>query len=388
MALGEGGLSENGFNESELNQDGFNEKGLSEKPSQDSPKTASQTTNKKSKKAALKAARQRRAIKRAEHRQRLTDPRLSLIAALDLVKLLEASGKGEVYMVGGAVRDLLLGFYSLRELERLEDIDLATMMPPSTLHEVLDALGLRYKMPQNGRYMITFIFYKGRVYECATFRRDIYSANFSSLEIGLASSMLEDARRRDFSVNAFYLSSALELFHPLSSMSALRERQLVCIGEPSLRLREDSTRALRAVYFALKLGFGIEEGLLDTMYKAADEVSGIAPHLIQKYLKKSSFYLHRRAIDERNAPACYYLLYIIGLYLIKDKSGTKALLADPRSENASGLYLGLDLLDTDLAVMMARITSAFKEVGIEVEAGMLLNKRERTRYEALVGGMA
>src|SRR5262245_21802566 len=170
--------------------------------------------------------------------------------AVQVVTRLQRSGH-EAYLVGGCVRDLLLGLEP-------KDFDVATDASPNRVKRLF-----RNAFVIGRRFRLTHVrFPDGKVVETATFRRDpgeqgldpergegpIYSDNV----FGTAR---EDAFRRDFSVNAlFYDPARDEVVDWVGGLADLETRTIRAIGDPAVRLREDPVRMIRAVHFAARMG--------------------------------------------------------------------------------------------------------------------------------------
>jgi poly(A) polymerase len=197
--------------------------------------------------------------------------------AVKVVQTLAAAGH-EAYIVGGAVRDLLLGL-------RPKDFDVATNATP----EQVKAL-FRRAFIIGRRFRIVHVVYgRGReheVIEVSTFRAvmdpaaaEQVDANEKTLKRGQPDAsttrvvdaegrvlrdnvwgpQIEDAARRDFTVNAMYYDPQRQLvvdYH--GGLKDARAKLLRMIGDPATRYREDPVRIIRAVRFAAKLGFAIE----------------------------------------------------------------------------------------------------------------------------------
>jgi poly(A) polymerase len=188
--------------------------------------------------------------------------------AVEVVRRLQRSGH-EAYLVGGCVRDLLLGLEP-------KDFDVATDASPNRVKRLF-----RNAFVIGRRFRLTHVrFQGGKVVETATFRRDpgeqglhperaegpIYSDNV----FGTAR---EDAFRRDFTVNAlFYDPSNDEVVDWIGGLADLESRTIRAIGDPTLRLREDPVRMIRAVHFAARMGGTIEPVLLEAIRACASEI--------------------------------------------------------------------------------------------------------------------
>lgn len=185
----------------------------------------------------------------------------------------------EAYLVGGCVRDLLLG-------RAPKDFDVATAARP----EEVRALFPRSRLIGR-RFRLAHVRAGRDVYEVATFR-----ANHEAQAAGPAGMLLhdnvygtreEDALRRDFTVNALYYDdrdgSILDF---TGGLADLRDGLIRSIGHPVTRYREDPVRMLRAVRFAAKLGFRIEDDSEAAILRLAPLLEGVpAARLFEEVLK-------------------------------------------------------------------------------------------------------
>ncbi|WP_188407448.1 polynucleotide adenylyltransferase PcnB [Agarivorans gilvus] len=191
-------------------------------------------------------------IPRAEHnisRQDISEN------ALKVLYRLHKSGY-QAYLVGGGVRDLLLG-------KQPKDFDIATNATP----EQIKALFRNCRLVGR-RFRLAHILFGREIIEVATFRghHDSEQANTDSkrsdegmlLRDNVYGSIEEDAERRDFTVNALYYNIAdFSVVDFAGGIGDIAERRLQLIGDPETRYREDPVRMLRAVRFAVKLDFDI-----------------------------------------------------------------------------------------------------------------------------------
>jgi poly(A) polymerase len=226
---------------------------------------------------ARRAVRARRVeVPKAEHG---IDPKLVDERAVKVVSTLADAGY-EAYIVGGAVRDLLLGL-------RPKDFDVATNATPEQVKALFRRafiIGRRFRI-------VHVVFGRGRqdrglseVIEVSTFRAmldaaaadhvagnektsrkdlvdktHVVDAEGRVLRDNVWGPQVEDAARRDFTVNAMYYDPVREIvvdYH--GGIGDARKKLLRMIGDPVARFREDPVRIIRAVRFAAKLGFEIE----------------------------------------------------------------------------------------------------------------------------------
>ena len=154
------------------------------------------------------------------------------------------------YVVGGAVRDLLLGV-------KPKDFDVATDASPDEVHRLF-----RRSRLIGRRFKIVHVMFGAETVEVSTFRAGDVSETDEHgrvLRDNVFGTREEDAARRDFTVNSLYYNPADQTivdFH--DGLRDLKKKSVRIIGDPQQRYREDPVRMLRAVRFAAKLGFNID----------------------------------------------------------------------------------------------------------------------------------
>jgi poly(A) polymerase len=160
----------------------------------------------------------------------------------------------QAYLVGGSVRDLLLG-------REPKDFDVATDAHPEEIKEVFRSCRLIGR-----RFRLAHVRFGREIIEVATFRSMSFQQEgvAQQTEAGMIlrdneyGSLEEDAARRDFTVNALYYNIAdFSVVDYADGMADLQAGTLRLLGDPETRYREDPVRMLRAIRFAAKLGFNI-----------------------------------------------------------------------------------------------------------------------------------
>lgn len=198
----------------------------------------------------------RRDIPRDQHnvsRTLLSDPAKKVLGRLN-------NAGYEAYLVGGGVRDVLLG-------GKPKDFDIATNATPEEVHELF-----RNSRLIGRRFRIVHVLFGREVIEVTTFRGNAADSDDDEddddrrtsehgllLRDNVYGTLEEDALRRDFTVNAlYYCIRDFTVIDFANGIEDLRNRQIRLIGDPETRYREDPVRMLRAVRFAARLGFTIE----------------------------------------------------------------------------------------------------------------------------------
>jgi len=175
----------------------------------------------------------------------------------EIHRRMERAGK-ELYVVGGAIRDALLN-------KRPKDYDLATDATPDEVIKILERHG-RYKLDLQGKaFGVVRVFTPaGEEYEIATFREDIGAGrrpnNVEFVDIE------NDVKRRDLTMNAlFYDLSTGEVVDYVGGIGDIRDGIARAVGDPVERFYEDKLRMLRAVRFAGRTGFEIDQSTAEAI---------------------------------------------------------------------------------------------------------------------------
>lgn len=210
--------------------------------------------------------------------------------ALKVMSRLRSQGH-QAYLVGGAVRDLLLGGHP-------KDFDIATDATPEAVHGLF-----RNSRIIGRRFRIVHVRFGREIIEVTTFRGHHDGGDEASPAAGgnhsrqsdkglllrdnVYGTLEEDAARRDLTVNALYYDSGkFEVFDQVNGLEDLKRRLVRIIGDPAQRYREDPVRMLRVVRFAAKLGFDIEADTARAIPACAPLLGEIPPaRLFDEFLK-------------------------------------------------------------------------------------------------------
>ncbi len=197
--------------------------------------------------------------------------------ALRILEDLESAGY-DAYLVGGCLRDLLLGYVP-------KDIDIATNALPEEAQKAIRrsrVIGRRFKLVLAHRGV--------EQYEISTFRRNAYLDEEPSDHPqgdNIYGTLEEDAWRRDYTFNAlFYNPQSKKFFDPTGGLRDIEKRRVQMIGDPDQRLVEDSIRILRAVRHAHKLDCHIPASLRKKFSEHAPELLKSAlPRRREEFIK-------------------------------------------------------------------------------------------------------
>ena len=191
-----------------------------------------------------------------------------------IISRLEKNGY-EAYAVGGCVRDSIL--------DRVpEDWDITTSAKPEEVKKLFQATidtGL-----QHGT--VTVVIEK-EGYEVTTFRLDgDYSDGRHPDRVAFTSSLTEDLKRRDFTINAMAYSENAGLIDRFDGEKDLEDGIIRAVGDAEERFSEDALRMLRAIRFAGQLNFDIAEKTFDAIKKLSPDISKVSVERIAKELEK------------------------------------------------------------------------------------------------------
>lgn len=185
----------------------------------------------------------------------------------------------EAYVVGGCVRDSLLGIEP-------HDWDICTSALPDEVKDYLLRRNIRTVDTGLKHGTITAVLDSGEHYEITTFRQDgNYSDNRHPDSVEFVDSVITDLSRRDFTINAIAFNTA-GLVDPFHGRKDLERRTISCVGNPDDRFSEDALRILRALRFASTYQFHIEPETAESIHKNRDLLRNIAPERIQSELCK------------------------------------------------------------------------------------------------------
>lgn len=186
--------------------------------------------------------------------------------ANELIHTLQNNGYS-AYVVGGCVRDSILS-------RTPHDWDICTSATPD---EILETFNDRKIIETGLQHGTVTIVINGEPYEITTYRIDgIYSDNRRPDTVTFTNKLVEDLRRRDFTINAMAYNDEEGLIDPFNGLSDIKEERIQCVGSAKERFGEDALRILRAIRFASQLDFVIEPGTnweIHQQYKSLKNIS-------------------------------------------------------------------------------------------------------------------
>ncbi|HET7577812.1 MAG TPA: CCA tRNA nucleotidyltransferase [Bacillales bacterium] len=234
--------------------------------------------------------------------------------AAPILKQLTAHGN-EAYIVGGAVRNFLLG-------KPVEDIDITTSAGPEDVRALF-----KKTIPVGIEHGTVIVRHNHRSYEVTTFRTESdYDDHRRPSSVSFVSSLEEDLKRRDFTMNAIAMSETGEIVDPFSGREAIRTGKIQTVGRAEERFREDPLRMMRAVRFVSQLSFEMDGETREAVRRLAGELRHISVERITVEFDKLLL-----GTDTRKA---FTELADSGLYVYLPGLGDRGSLLNPLTERA------------------------------------------------------
>ncbi|PYQ50786.1 MAG: hypothetical protein DMF59_09860 [Acidobacteria bacterium] len=178
------------------------------------------------------------------------------------------------YLCGGSVRDLLMN-------RTPKDFDVATDAHPAEIRRLF-----RNSRIIGRRFRLVHVIFQDMIVEVSTFRREPERASEENAELLITDdntfgTPLQDARRRDFTINAlFYNIADFSVIDFIGGLTDLDQKKVRVIGHPDIRFREDPVRMMRAIEFASRLDFDIEHETYDAILRHKHEILKASPHRV------------------------------------------------------------------------------------------------------------
>lgn len=239
----------------------------------------------------------------------------------DVIDILETD---EVYLVGGSVRDLVMGGSP-------KDYDFCTSMLPEDIEKKVKAAGRRvygvgkkfgtigFKVPiviaslpsEDGKHKFL---YEYEYVEVTTFRSEAYTSKSRKPEVKFVPSLDEDLARRDFTMNAMVLRPDGTIYDPYGGKLDIHAKLIKTVGMPKNRIQEDPLRMLRAARFAARYGFQIDSNFIGKAKQLADRIFDVSVERwvveLDKLITSKDAYiglnaLHQMELAQRILPELY-----------------------------------------------------------------------------------
>lgn len=192
----------------------------------------------------------------------------------NIIETLEDSGY-EAYAVGGCVRDAILG-------RTPHDWDITTSANPAEVKACF-----RRTVDTGIQHGTVTVLMDDEGYEVTTYRIDgIYEDARHPKEVSFTSDLLEDLKRRDFTINAMAYNDSKGLVDAFDGIGDLKKGIIRCVGDPNERFSEDALRMMRAVRFAAQLGFEIDQNTLRAVSSLAPNLQKVSAERVMAELTK------------------------------------------------------------------------------------------------------
>lgn len=187
-----------------------------------------------------------------------------------ILETLENEGY-QAYLVGGYVRDYLLGVTSF-------DVDIATDALPKDIHRIFNSI-------KNNYGSVNIKVDKLNV-DITTFRKDLNYVNRRPSKVVYINNLKDDLERRDFTINAICMNKNGKIIDLLNGCKDLDRRTIKMIGSIDVKLKEDPLRIMRAIRFACILDFKIEDELYEKIKEYSYLVGDLSKERIKNELDK------------------------------------------------------------------------------------------------------
>ena len=196
-----------------------------------------------------------------------------------ILKTLMAAGY-DAYLVGGAVRDLLLA-------KEPEDFDVVTNAKPAEIIAVARRAGFGVVEELGQNFGVVMVVVDGNSVEVAAYRSESYGEDAHRPEsVWYCETLAEDLARRDFTINAIALDIDGKVIDYFNGLEDLKNRELRTVGKASLRFAEDALRMFRACRFISQLGVTCDAEVFAAITEQLPRVSGLSMERVRTEINK------------------------------------------------------------------------------------------------------
>ncbi len=209
------------------------------------------------------------------------------------------------YLVGGCVRDMLMGVHP-------HDWDVCTSALPEQVMEIFPR-----SLPLGIRHGTVTVVIESRQVEVTTFRSEgSYSDHRHPDAVSYVGDLTTDLSRRDFTMNAIALPPDGLVADPFGGVQDIQDKIIRSVGDPDRRFEEDALRMFRALRFSAKLGFRIEEQTAAAIIRQAPLAAGLSPERVRDEVEKLLLSPRPERMDELIAAGLLdaYLLHRLPAY--------------------------------------------------------------------------
>lgn len=193
-----------------------------------------------------------------------------------IISSIENAG-GEAFVVGGPVRDMLLG-------KAPDDFDVTTSLLPEEIMPLFEKT-----VPTGLKHGTVTVIVDGKSVEVTTYRSDgVYTDSRHPENVSFVKNLHDDLARRDFTVNTLAYNEKTGIIDDFGGRDDLKNKILRAVGDPYKRFNEDALRILRLFRFSAQLGFTIEENTLNAAISCANLLENISRERIMTELIKTA----------------------------------------------------------------------------------------------------
>ncbi len=191
---------------------------------------------------------------------------------IKLINLITEYGY-EAYIVGGAIRDHLLGL-------DVNDVDITSTMP-------MDEVKKHFDVVDNGsKYLSLTINFLDSSFEITNFRKELLYINHRHPKVEYTLNLDDDLNRRDFTINALLLDKNNNIIDKFDGLKDLKEKRIKTIGNPNKRFNDDALRILRGLYLYAKLDFEFDNETNKAIISSKELLKELSNERLYEYFLK------------------------------------------------------------------------------------------------------
>lgn len=301
--------------------------------------------------------------------------------ALAILRKLNDEGK-EAYVVGGCVRDLLMGLVP-------HDWDITTSARPEETMAIARAAGWKAVDGGGRRFGTVIVVRNGKNYEVTTFRKEFYGADAHRPEtVSFSDTLKEDVSRRDFTVNAMALDGDGCLYDYFHGLEDLEKKQLRTVGDAASRFNEDALRMFRACRFLGQLDFMADRSLVEGMKDAFPRVEGLSLERVKEEVNRLLVTPHaargldlmvRSGLNEMSCRVKENGAYT-ALPILPELSHLVGLPQQKEFHKYDGWYHTLAVVDASAPILLNRWAALLHDVGKGMPGIRAVRKGKLTDY--------
>jgi tRNA nucleotidyltransferase (CCA-adding enzyme) len=185
---------------------------------------------------------------------------------------------GEIYFVGGCVRDLVLGIEP-------HDYDLITKELPIVIESYIRSKG-RKPWLQGKRFGTIGVKLNGEIIEVTTYRKELYDFKSRKPIVSYSNNLTDDLNRRDYTINTLVCDMEGNIKNYLGGIGDIKNKVLRSVGNPKKRFQEDPLRILRGIRFSNKYGLRIEDKTYEKMIRCRWELLRLSKERVVEEINK------------------------------------------------------------------------------------------------------